>query len=130
MPEYRVLVTGSRDWDDYAVIREEIGAVVAERMAITASPYPLIVVVHGKARGADMLADRAAREFGLLVEGHRADWGRHGKAAGYKRNAEMVALGAGRCLAFYKQGAGNRGTDHCARLAEAAGIPVRRYTAP
>jgi hypothetical protein len=40
----------------------------------------------------------------------------------------MVSLGADLCIAFYKQGAGNKGTDHCARLAERAGIPVRRVT--
>lgn len=62
----------------------------------------------------------------VLVTGSR-EW--DGKGAGFARNAEMVALGADLCVAFYKQGAGNKGTDHCASLAGKAGIPVRRVTA-
>lgn len=84
--------------------------------------------------------------YHLIEEAYPADWeaecrrcnprhrrtGRDGTTycplAGHYRNADMVVLGADLCLAFYKQGAGNKGTDHCARLAEDAGIPVRRIT--
>jgi hypothetical protein len=125
---YRVIVTGSREYGDYARVREELGVVLATRIAGTGMAYPPIVVVHGAARGADTLAGKVAREFGMTVEEHPADWAGYGKQAGYIRNAEMVSLGAHLALAFFKQGAGNRGTDHCARLAESAGIPVRRIT--
>jgi hypothetical protein len=124
-PPFRVLVTGSRTWGDYATVREEIGVVVAERMVATGVPYPGIVVVHGAARGADQFAARAASELRLQAEAHPADWDRHGRGAGLRRNAEMVALGAGVCLAFIR--AGSRGATHCAGLAEKAGIPVRRF---
>lgn len=124
---YRVLVTGSRELDDYSLVCEELGRVMKRLMAGD-GPYPRIVVVHGAARGADTLAERAARAFGMETEAHPADWDAHGKSAGFRRNAEMIALGAGLCIAFYKQGAGNKGTDHCANLAEKAGIPTRRVT--
>lgn len=127
MPDYRILVTGSREFDDYATICTEIGRVMT-RLIAADGPYPRVVVVHGAARGADKLAEQAARAFGMATEAHPADWEAHGKSAGFRRNAEMVALGADLALAFYKQGAGNKGTDHCARLAEKAGIPVRRIT--
>jgi hypothetical protein len=127
VPDYRILVTGSREFDDYATICTEIGRVMT-RLIAADGPYPRVVVVHGAARGADKLAEQAARAFGMATEAHPADWEAHGKSAGFRRNAEMVALGADLALAFYKQGAGNKGTDHCARLAEKAGIPVRRIT--
>jgi len=127
MGDYRVIVTGSREFDDYTTVCLELGGVLKHLMA-TADPLPRIVVVHGAAKGADTLADKAARAFGMDVEPHPADWETHGKRAGFIRNAEMVALGADQVIALYKQGAGNRGTDHCAKLAERAKIPVRRVT--
>jgi hypothetical protein len=124
---YRILITGSREFDDYTTVCMELGGVMRHLMATT-RPFPRIVVVHGAARGADTLADRAARAFGMETEPHPADWTRYGKRAGFIRNAEMVALGASRALAFYKTGAAHRGTDHAVALAEKAGIPVRRVT--
>jgi hypothetical protein len=127
MTDYRILVTGSREFDDYATICLELGHVMT-RLIAADGPYPHVIVVHGGARGADTLAEQAARAFGMGTESHPADWGGYGKRAGFIRNAEIVSLGADLALAFYKQGAGNRGTDHCARLAERARIPVRRIT--
>lgn len=125
--DYRILVTGSREFDDYATVCTELGLVMRHLIAAE-GPYPAVTVVHGGARGADSLAERAARSFGMKTERHPADWNADGKGAGFKRNAAMVALGADLVLAFYKQGAGNKGTDHCTKLAEKAGIPVRRIT--
>lgn len=140
LTDYRLLVTGSRDWSDYDVIRRAISQVVAERVAETGAPYPPIVVVHGAARGADLLAAKAAGEFRLTPEPHRAVWknpdGSRNRRAGYERNELMVSLGADLCLAFVmpcqKSGCGGReahdshGTAHCMGLARQAGIDIRR----
>jgi hypothetical protein len=147
MSEFRVLITGSREFSDYETVRLEIGHVLTELMA-GHGPSPSMVVVHGAARGADTLAERAAREFRLPTEPHAARWaapcrgtcpakshrrtGRTGDtycpAAGNYRNEEMVRLGADLVLAFFKAGAANLGTADCVRQAERAGIPVRRIT--
>lgn len=117
----RVLVTGSRTWDAVEVIARAF----AEVRAI-APPGESVVVVHGDCRrGADAIADRAATYFGWAVERHPADWYRYRKTAGFRRNDEMVALGADVCLAFIRDG--SRGASHCAAAAARAGIPVRRY---
>ena len=117
----RILITGSREWwDTLPIVGALLGAVPSE------ADLRDVTVVHGGARGADELADRAARDLGFLVEEHPADWAKHGKAAGFIRNQEMVNAGADICLAFLKSGAANRGTKDCIGRAEAAGIPVRR----
>jgi len=126
---FRVLITGSRDWADENLIA---GALLHE-VSRRPSSQP-IVVVHGAARGADMLAARVALHYGWQPEPHPADWTRHGRAAGFRRNAEMVALGAGVCLMFAMPCTDHRcyrtdphashGTAHCAGLARDAGIPV------
>jgi hypothetical protein len=116
----RILVTGSRNWTNRYAIREAIkAAVAASGRSISDNE---VTVVHGAARGADTLAASAAFELAYRDEPHPADWERYGKRAGYVRNAEMVNLGADVCLAFPL--GESRGTRHCMREAEKAGIPV------
>ena len=114
---YRILVTGSRNWADRLVIGEAI------RKACDNAVTPgRIVIVHGAAPGADSIAEDWGRRWGMITEAHPANWDRYGKAAGPRRNAEMVALGADICLAFPL--GESRGTRGCIALAEKAGIPV------
>ena len=120
----RVLVTGSRDWDAEEILRQALISA-----AFRGPQERDLIVVHGACpTGADAMVNTWAKDYGFPAERHPADWTGYGKSAGFIRNAEMVVLGADICLAFYKQGAGNKGTDHCASLAEKAGIPVRRVT--
>ncbi|MFC9287253.1 SLOG family protein [Streptomyces sp. NPDC057052] len=127
---YRVLVTGSRDWDDVTTI----GAAI-EQAVIDAGPRPVLVVHGACPTGADRHADHYARWMRgkgchVDVEQHPADWrpgGAFDRSAGFRRNAEMVQLGADVCLAFIRNG--SRGASHTASLAEQAGIPTRRWTA-
>jgi YspA, cpYpsA-related SLOG family len=119
---FRILVTGSRDWADEGLIA---GALLLETSRRPASQA--ITVVHGGARGADEMAARIAVHYAWQAEPHPADWSAHGKGAGFRRNAEMVALGADICLAFIRDG--SKGATHCADLAEKSGIPVRRFAA-
>lgn len=119
---FRVLITGSRSWTDEQAIRDALASVISLQ-----GPEN-VTVVHGAAsRGADAIADRVATSWGggLTVERHPADWARFGRSAGFRRNADMVALGADLCLAFILDG--SPGASHTADLAEKAGIPTRRY---
>jgi hypothetical protein len=132
MPDpYRVLVTGSRDWPDIEQVRHELSRIY-DGLAATR----LMVVVHGVCpTGADAHARQWVRDrqrFGepVVEDPHPARWrvnGRLDRAAGPRRNAEMVRLGADVVLAFIRNG--SRGASHTAALAEQAGIPVRRFTA-
>jgi hypothetical protein len=120
---FRVLVTGSRDWADHDLVRDAL--------AMARYQQDGMVVVHGACpSGADAIASWWVRRFRFLnirEERWPADWARLGRAAGPLRNRAMVEAGADLCLAFIR--GGSRGASHCAALAEAAGIPVRRWTA-
>jgi hypothetical protein len=114
---FRLLVTGSRTWRDIAAIEQAL-AVILDR-------HPEgVLLVHGACpRGADAIAAAyAARTPGYQVEEHPADWHRYGRAAGHRRNAEMIASGADGCAAFIR--GGSPGSTSAVRLASAAGIPV------
>ena len=114
-----MLVTGSRTWTDETVIADALREQRADGTA---------VLVSGACpRGADAIAERLWAGWGGPVERHPADWA-SGRDAGMRRNAAMVASGADVCLAFIRDR--SPGASHTARLAERAGIPVRRYTHP
>lgn len=126
MPPRRVLVTGSRDWSDQQAVARELVRYATGNW----------VLVHGACpTGADKIADDWATYHGITVEPHPADWRQFGKVAGYKRNQEMVDLGADVCLAFMRpctkptcrmpKPHWSHGTVHCAKRARAAGIEVR-----
>lgn len=124
MPKpYRILITGSRDWEDQDTVYKALAEVVRVLPA-----NQEVIVVHGAcSTGADHMAHEWARGFGALIEAHPANWVRHGRQAGPLRNAVMVTAGADICLAFIRNG--SRGASHTAGLAEAAHIPTRRWTA-
>lgn len=120
MVSYRVLITGSRTWENERLIK----AALADAEANNHWGFPM-VLIHGTAAGADTIAAMAAEELGWRIEAHPADWKTHGKRAGFVRNAEMVASRADLCLAFIKDN--SKGATMCAELAERAGIPTIYY---
>ena len=118
----RVLVTGSRDWLD----RRAVGRALLSVQVLLAVGTPTLVS-GACPTGADEIAEAIAAALGWPVERHPADWARFGKAAGPRRNAEMVALGADVCVAFIRNQ--SRGASHTAGLAEVAGIRTLRVLA-
>lgn len=71
------------------------------------------------------MADRFAREIGMSICRHPADWDAHKKRAGFIRNSEMVRAGADLCFAFIK--GGSPGASMTANLAKKAGIPTEIF---
>lgn len=139
----RILMTGSRDWTDATTATDALNASLALQ-GISARDA---VLVHGAARGADTVLERAAAGIGMATEAHPAAWDVHTercpdwdrrrdrcKLAGPRRNDEMIAGGADLCLAFPTHGLNlapgedprntSRGTWDCATKAKGAGIPT------
>ncbi len=124
----RLLVTASREHANPTLIYETLDSIYQE-WRTHAKDDETFIIVHGNARGGDRIARRWAEQQHrqdprVDHESHPANW-EHGKAAGHIRNAEMVGLGADRCVGF-PIGPSN-GTRGCMRLAEKAGIPTTGY---
>ena len=145
----RVLITGSRDYADRQTASDTLGAALAlfhdPAGAAAAASAAQHVVVHGAARGADLLLAGVAKEHGCLAEAHPARWDEHGGCwckdlsgrcgyAGHRRNQEMLDLGADVVLAFpmhpRRLPAGvstkntSRGTWNMVEKAMSANVPV------
>lgn len=75
----KVIIAGSRDITDYAMLEE----------AVHASGFEVTEVVSGGARGVDTMGERWAKEHGVPVKVFKAQWDLHGKRAGPFRNMEM-----------------------------------------
>ena len=122
----RILVTGSRDWDEPAVISRAL-----HDAWVAADTGGVVTLVSGACpTGADAIAEAVAARVGWVVERHPADWVQFGKRAGFVRNADMVAAGADVVLAFIRNN--SRGATMTLDLATKAGLPtlVWRSAAP
>lgn len=116
----KVLVCGSRDWDDAGAVRE--------RLSLIPYVHPDVpIIMHGDARGADHSADVAARHLRMPVKRFPADWKKHGKRAGILRNLAMLDENPDLVIAFQRNG--SKGTQHTIDEARRRGIPVEVHTA-
>ena len=116
MTDYRVIIAGSRSFNDYELLREQCLSILQEKMRTH-----MVIIVSGHARGADSLGERFANEFRLPFELHPAKWRLLGKAAGMVRNAEMAKC-SDALIAFWD--GESRGTRHMINFARKRGLEV------
>jgi YspA, cpYpsA-related SLOG family len=109
-----VLFCGSRKWPalDDGMIRKRIAQMPRGT-----------TIIHGGAPGADYWSGFWARQHDYPVRVYKADWGRYGKAAGPRRNREMLDAGPAFVVAFLDDTA-CRGTKNTIAEAQRRGIPV------
>jgi hypothetical protein len=110
-----LLVCGGRDFQDYRRLKAELDRLHSER--------PITSIIHGAARGADMLADAWARHNKVRVRRFIAEWNKHGKAAGVIRNRKMLTDGKPNFVLAFP---GGRGTANMIEQALDAGLVVVR----
>lgn len=78
-----VLVTGSRDWSNKQEVEKAL-----KRCEVP--NQPMVLVQGDCSSGADHMAKDFARKRGWRVVSVRAQWKRYGRAAGPRRNQEML----------------------------------------
>jgi len=88
-------------------------------------------IIHGGARGADIIAGSIARGLGLLQCTELADWVGRGRSAGKERNVRMLKLSPDLILAFkdhFDYSLSYGGTEHMVRITLESKIPVYLYS--
>ena len=118
---FRVIICGSREFDDYELLRDKCDSILSRKAA---DPEEKIAIVSGCARGADRLGEKYAEERGYEVLRYPADWDKYGKSAGYRRNKQMADV-ANACIAFFSSAGENVGTKMMVKLARNMNLLVR-----
>lgn len=109
----RALVCGGRDFTDYNRLER-----VMDRLS---TDFTITAIIEGDARGADRLAGQWAQRRGIPDLKFPANWNRHGRAAGFIRNKQMLDEGKPDLVIAFP---GGRGTDNMIEQAKLADIPV------
>lgn len=115
----KVLVCGGRSYSNRSQVFAELD--------ILRDFNTTLCVISGGATGADALAEEWARanigkRNGVSFHGFKADWKKHGKAAGPIRNQPMLDNG---CPDLVLAFPGGRGTADMVSRARAAGVEVK-----
>ena len=109
----KVIIAGSRDFDDYKLLRKYCDHILQNQNDIE--------IVSGTAKGADQLGERYAIERSYKIIKFPADWSK-GKSAGYIRNEEMAKYGDA-LIAFWN--GISKGTEHMINLAKKYKLKIR-----
>ena len=110
----RILICGDRNWKDVETIENFVKSLP-----------PKTVIIHGDCRGADSIADKAAKEHGLTVETFSAKWEKYGRAAGPIRNRRMIIEGKpDRVVAFHDDLSKSKGTANMIKQARKQRVPI------
>ena len=112
----KLIVAGGRDFTDTNRMIAELQKLV-ESGEITDSPE----LVCGMARGADMLAYSLWANNRMPIHNFPANWIKHGKSAGYKRNQDMGEF-ADAAVCFWD--GNSKGTKHMIDIMNRLNKPV------
>ena len=110
----KILVCGGRSYGDVEKVFEILDCIH--------TLSPIAYLVHGNAKGADRLAEDWAIQAKVCPLSYPADWNRHGKSAGPKRNRQM--LDENPDVKLVVAFPGGAGTENMTTLAKARNIRV------
>ena len=117
----RVIIAGSRRYEDYEKLKEVVGNIVNPLLL-----HGQVELVSGGATGADRLSERFAREYNYPIKVFPADWNKYGNSVGPIRNKEMAVYAKeadlGMLIAFPL--GESRGTRNMIQTAKNMTMPV------
>jgi hypothetical protein len=114
----KIAVTGGLDFNDHRLIWDRLDKVHAK--------HPDMVLMHGGSpKGAERIAARWADHRKVPQIAFKPDWGKHAKAAPFKRNDAMLEVVPIGVIVFPGTGI----QDNLADKAKKLGIPVWRFGA-
>jgi len=118
----RVLMCGDRNWKDASLIDSCLMSLVYDIAVNGGGP---LVIIAGVAKGADSIAEDRARYHNIELDLYPAQWHLYGRAAGPRRNQQMLDEGQpGLVVAFHDDLENSKGTADMVRRAKKAGVPV------
>ncbi len=115
--EHKIIIAGGRDFDNYPLLVGKVDEIITRWRRYNNK----IEIVSGKAKGADSLGERYAQQRGFKLKQFPANWEKHGKSAGYKRNKQMAGY-ADICICFWD--GESKGTAHMIDLTEEYGLTL------
>ena len=114
----RVIVTGSRCFNDFGFLKQELDKLFNENKEFVGKE---IKIISGVALGTDALAIDYANKHKLTKILFPANWKRYPRIAGFLRNEDMLSV-ATHLVAFWD--GKSSGTRHMIEIAKGKGIPV------
>lgn len=114
---FKVVVAGGRDFTNYNLLKEKVDNILSQKKLTHK-----ILILSGKSIGADCLGEIYALENNLEILSYPANWGKFGKKAGVKRNAEMIN-DADALIAFWN--GNSQGTKYMIDIATKKGKMIR-----
>jgi hypothetical protein len=122
----RILVCGGRDYDDWETVEKTLADLY---YSLHHEEQNIFLLISGGARGADTLAKKFAKKYlpDFSFWECKANWKKHGNAAGPIRNLRMLKEGKPDLVIAFP---GGKGTAHMTKIAREAGVKVIQIKSP
>ena len=125
MNEYRVVVAGCRDYNNYFLLSREL-----KKLIKNLDKDHEIIIVSGGASGADSLGEKFAKKHNLKIEKYPAEWDKYGRSAGPIRNYKMAQV-ADLVVVFWDgKSRGTKNMIECAERENKSCTIIKIWTRP
>jgi hypothetical protein len=108
----KLAIIGSRTFTNYELLQE----------TLEPHKHKITQVISGAAKGADLFGEKWAIENNIETLIFPAEWGKHGKKAGYIRNEDIIK-NCDCVIAFW--GGESKGTKHSLSLCKKYNKPFK-----